>query len=129
MSKIDELDKIYRAIKNSEISLKAIQDNIEVISKEIESLSPRQKELEKNIEFHKKSGTVPLAHEYKKAKTELSKIKARLILINFDQKKSIEACQTIETVIEKLKREHMELEKTGENNVLRVLFGGFRGKK
>jgi chromosome segregation ATPase len=128
VSKIEELDKLDKAIKDAEIRLKSVQANVEMIDKEISVLEPRQKELEQNIEFHKKSGTVPIAYEYKKTKSELSKIKARLILIVFDRKKSIQACGTIEDVINKFKRDHMELLKTSENNVLRVLFGGYRGK-
>ena len=129
MNKIEELDKIARELANSEISLKSIQCNIEQLDKEISVLNPRKLELEQNLEFHKKAGTIPIAHEYKKAKSELSKTKARLILINSDRKKSYEACKQIEEIIDKFKRDRMELMKTNENNVLRVLFGGNRGKK
>lgn len=129
MNKNEELDKLDCAIKDCEIKLKSVQSNIEQIDKEIDALRPRQAELEQNIEFHKKSNTVPLAQEYKKAKNELSKTKARLILITSDRKKSDEACKQIQQVIEKFKRDYSNLIATSENNVLRVLFGGRRGKK
>ena len=128
MSNIEELDKITRAIADAQIRLKSIQSNIEQINKEISVLNPRKSELEKNIEFHKKSNTVPIAQEYKKAKAELSKVKARLIMIISDQKRSSEACNQIEDIIEKFKKDHAELLKNNENNVL-TLFGGNRGKK
>jgi predicted nucleic acid-binding Zn-ribbon protein len=129
VNKNEELDRLKRAIMDSEIRLKSVQSNIEQIDKEIDVLRPRQAELERNIEFHKKSNTVPLAQEYKKAKVELSKTKARLILITSDRKKSDDACKQIQQVIEKLKRDHLDLIATSDNNVLRVLFGAKRGKK
>ncbi len=129
MGKIDEMDKLDRAIKDSEIRLKSIQSNIENIDKEINALEPRKLELEQNIEFHKKQDTIPLAHEYKKAKTELSKIKARLILIVSDRKKCNQACSDIEKIIDKFRRDYFQLIKVSENNILKPIFGGNRGKK
>lgn len=129
MNKMEELDKLDRAIKDADIRLKSIQANIEKIDKEISVLSPRKLELEQNIEFHKKAGTIPIAHEYKSAKAELSKTTARLILITADRKKSKEACEQIENIIEKFKKDHEDLSLIGQNNVLRILFGAKRGKK
>ena len=129
MSKIEELDKLDKAIKDAEIRLKSIQNGVEQIDKEIAVLDPRRNELEQNLEFHKQSGTVPIATEYRKVKAELTKTIARLILIKHDQKKAVQACRDIEDIIDKFKRDHMELLKTSENNVLRVLFGGSRGKR
>jgi chromosome segregation ATPase len=129
MSKVEELDKLDKAIKDADLRLKSIQNNIEQIDKEIAVLSPRKNDLEHNIEFHKKKDTVPLAQEYKKSKAELSKIKARLILINSDRKRASDACEQIKEIIEKFRRDQFELMKTNDNNVLRVIFGGNRGKR
>ena len=129
MSKIDQLDKLDRAIKDAEIRLKSIRTAIEQLDHEINVLNPRKNELEQNIQFHKKAETIPLAHEYKKAKAELSKTKARLILITSDRKKASQACDDIEEIIEKFKRDHTELLKTSENNVLKPVFGDKRGQK
>jgi septal ring factor EnvC (AmiA/AmiB activator) len=128
VSKIEELDKLDKAIKDADIRLKSIQSAIEQIDKEISVLGPRKTELEQNIQFHKKQDTIPIAHEYKKSKSELSKIKARLILINADRGRAKQACIDIEQIIEKFKRDHLELIKTSENNVLRPIFGGKHGK-
>lgn len=129
MNKIEELDKLSRAIADCDIKFKSIQANIEQIDKEIDVLTPRKGELEQNIEFHKKANTVPIVHEHKKVKAELSKVKTRLILIVSDRKKSIDACKQIEEIIEKLKRDHAALSNINENNVLTIPFGGKRGKK
>ena len=128
VSKLEQLDKLTKAIQDCEIRLKSVENAVEQIDKEINILSPRQTELEQNIEFHKKATTIPLAHEYKKAKNELSKTKARLILIRHDKKKSVQACKDIEEIIEKFKKDHADLVKTSENNVLSPNFGGKRGK-
>jgi chromosome segregation ATPase len=129
VSKIEELDRLDREIKNAEIRLKSIQTAIEQTDKEIAVLSPRRSELEQNISFHKKTDAAPILHEYRKAKNELSKTKARLILITADQKKAIQACKDIELIIQRFKKDHLELLKTSDNNVLRVLFGSKRGQK
>ena len=129
MSKLDEIDRLDKALKDADIRLKSIQAAIEGIDKEISVLSPRKSELEKNLEFHKKSGTIPLAHEYKKSKAEFIKISARLSLIASDRLKAIDACKQVEEIIDKFKRDHMELLRTSGDNVLRVLFGARRGKR
>ncbi|HEY5234907.1 MAG TPA: hypothetical protein VIJ14_01915, partial [Rhabdochlamydiaceae bacterium] len=91
MNRMEQSDKLLKAIADADIRLKSIQAAIEGIDKEISVLAPRKSELEKNLEFHKKSGTVPLAHEYKKSKAEFTKIKTRLNLITSDRLKAIDA--------------------------------------
>jgi chromosome segregation ATPase len=129
VSKIEQLDKLSKAIADADIRLKSIQMNIEKIQAEVSVLSPKKTELKQNIEFHKKEGTIPLAHEFKKARAELSKTTARLILLMSDLKKSQEACQQIAEIIEKFKNDHEALLKTSENNVLRPKFGANRGQE
>jgi chromosome segregation ATPase len=129
MSKLIQLDQLDRAIKDAEFRLKSVQDNIEKIYKEINTLEPRKTELENNLKFHKQSNTIPLAHEYRKAKIELNQVKSRLNLINLDQKRAIQACIDIEAIIEKFKRDRDQLLKTSDNNILRPRFGSTRGKK
>ena len=129
MNKIAELDRLDKALKDAEIRLKSIQTNVEGIDKEISVLTPRKNELEQNLKFHKKANTVPIAHEYKKAKAELAQVKTRLNAITTDRTRAIQACMDIELIIDKFKRDHYELLKTSENNILRVIFGGKRGKE
>jgi hypothetical protein len=129
VNKIEELDKLDRAIKEAEINLKSVQQNTEQMAKEIAALSPRKLELEQNIEFHKKSDTIPIIHEHRKAKAELSKTTARLILIRADHKRASEACKDIEFIIQKLKKDQEALLRISDDNVLRPTFGGNNGKK
>ena len=129
MSKVDDIDRIFRAIKDAEIRLGSISSSIEQIDKEIAILTPRKNELEQNLEFHKKQNTVPLVQEHRKSKNELSKTIARLILITADHKRAVQACADTKSIIENLKKDHDELLRNSENNVLKGLFGVMRGKK
>lgn len=129
MSKIEQLDKLDKAIKDGEIRLKSIEINVEQIYKEIAVLEPRKNELQQNIEFIKSGEALPIAHEYKKTKSELSKTTARLILIKSDYRKAVQACKDVEEILQKFKKDYEDLVKTSENNVLRPNFGGNRGKE
>lgn len=129
MNQIEQLDAIDRAIKDAELRLKSIEEAVEKIDKEISILAPRKNELEQNLEFHKNPNVIPIAHEYKKSKAELSKIKARLILLSSDQKRVNHSHDETKKAIEKLKKNYSEISSASQNNVLKVLFGALRGKK
>lgn len=129
MGRLDECDKLDKYLKDADIKLKSILANIEKIDKEISVLGPRKNELEQNLEFHKKEGTIPIAQEYKAAKAELSKVTARLIMLNSDRKKSDQACADIELIMDKYRRELIKLMKVDDNNVLRPKFGAKNGKE
>lgn len=129
MKAIEELDKLTRAIKDAEFRLKSVETTIDQIDKEIIALEPRKTELEKLLIFHKNSQTIPIAQEYKKAKAELTKIKVRLTLITSDRKKVDDAQRQIVEIIDKFKKDHSELLKNSENNILKPVFGGKRGQK
>ena len=125
---MDELDKIKKAIDDAQIRFKSIESAIEQIDKEIAILAPRKLELETNIEFHKKENTIPIVNEHRKTKAELSKTTARLILIMSDRRKAAQVCSDVQNIIEKMKKDHAELLRNSENNVLRGRFGAKRGK-
>jgi chromosome segregation ATPase len=128
MGSMDELDKIKKAIDDAQIRFKSIESAIEQIDKEIAILAPRKLELETNIEFHKKENTIPIVNEHRKTKAELSKTTARLILIMADRKRAAQACNDVRDIIEKMRKDHEELLRNSENNVLRGRFGAKRGK-
>ena len=129
MNKTEELDKLDKAIKNAEASQKSIQINIDQLSKEINILSQQKNELEENLEFHKRVGIIPIAHEYGKSKKELAKIVNRLNLVVADHKKFVQGLLDVQEIIAKFKRDYADLSGTNDNNVIRALFGVRRGKK
>ena len=129
MTKTEELNKLDEAIKNAELSQKSIQNNIEQLSKEINALNSLKFDLEQNLQFHKRVGVIPIAHEYGKTKSELIKVVNRLHTILLEHKKSVKALNDVKEIIEKFKRDYAELAYSKENNVVRALFGARRGKK
>lgn len=129
MSKIQEIDKLDKAIKDAEIRLKSIRTSIEQIDKEIAVLTPLKLQLEQNLEFLKKNDTVPIAQEYKKSKSELNRTSIRLSAITWDRGKAFDASVAIDNIIDKFKSDREKLVIKSENNILKVNFGGKRGKK
>jgi chromosome segregation ATPase len=129
MSKLIELDKLDRVIKDSKIRLGSIKTNVELLDKEINALEPRRFELERSIGFLKQQETIPLAHEYRKIKSELTKTVARLKIITVDRNKAHQAALDVEKIIEKFQRDYQKLAISGENNILKPNFGGNNGKK
>jgi chromosome segregation ATPase len=129
VNKAEELDKLDKEIKTAETSQKSIQTNIDQLSKEINILNKQKIELEQNLEFHKRVGVIPLAHEYGKSKRELTKVTNRLNLITSDHSKSVQGLDRVKEIIVKFRRDYMRLLNSNEDNVVRAIFGVKRGKK
>lgn len=129
MTKTQEINKIDGLIKDALVSLNNIRTLIDQIDKEVALLSPNRIILEQNIEFLKKQETIPLAHEYRKIKQELSNTKKRLEFIITDRDNKNKACSDIENIIEQYKKKRAILIISGANNILRVNFGGRNGKR
>lgn len=129
MTRAEELDKLDKAIKDAETSQKSIQTNIDELTKEINTLETQKTELEENLEFHRRDGIIPIAHEYGKSKRELTKIINRLTLITGDRQKSVRALNDVQEILIKFKRDQIRLLNSNEDNVVRALFGAKRGKK
>lgn len=122
MSKQVELEKLDRSIKDGEIRLRTAKTNIEALDKEIDSLSSLEIQLEENVKCLKKNNVVAIATEFKKAKEDLAKTKARLIALKNDRELFKKSAKDIETFTNKAKEDIEKLQKTGDNNVLRGKF-------
>lgn len=127
MSKIEQLDKLEKTLKDAEIHLKSIESTMEKIDKELVALGARKNELENNIAFHKKQSTIPLVNEHRKSKTELSKITTRFNLVTADKLAAIRALAGTKEVIEKFKKAYSEI--YNQNNVVPGIFGAKNEKK
>lgn len=127
MGNLQEIDKLDRAVKDAEIRLKSIRHNLEKIDHEITVLEPLQRELEENIEFLKKTGTIPMAQEFKKTKQELAKTKARLVLLLADRPKVSGACDEIERIIQKFRKDIQDLILSDDKKVLKFKRGNKNG--
>jgi len=129
VNRAEQLDQLDKTIKNAELSLKSIQNNIDQLLKEINILNPQKIELEHNLQFHKRVGVIPIAHEYGKSKRALTQITNRLNLITTDHTNCVQAFNHVQEIIQKFKKEYRELLFSKEDNVIRALFGAKRGKK
>ena len=122
MGKQEELEKHDRAVKDGEIRLRTVKTNIEVLNREIETLSALEMQLEENVRCLKKKNIVAIAAEFKKAKADLTKTKVRLLALQNDREHFKKSIANLESVMEKSKEEIVKL-KNGDNNVLRGKFG------
>lgn len=127
MGKQEELSKIDRTIKDSEIRLRTFKTNIDVIQKEIDFLLNVEGQLQENIKYLKKVKIITLATEYKKAKEDLKKTKNRLLQLKSDKAINDKAHKEVTVFIEKNKELYDKLTKHNENNVLQGKFGKNRG--
>ncbi len=129
MNKLQHLEKLDRAIRDGEFRLKSIQYTLEKVQQEINALTPLVDHLEQNLDFLKKSETIPIAHEYRKVKEELSKSKKRLSDIKKDFALGSKGVEELIAIIAKFKKEQSDLIAACENNVVKGSFGGSNGKK
>lgn len=127
MGKQEELAKIDRAVKDSEVRLRTFKMNIDVIQKEIDFLVNVEGQLQENIDYLKKVKIIALATEYKKAKEDLKKTKNRLLQLKSDKAINDKAHKEITIFIDKNKELYVKLTKQNENNVLQGKFGKNRG--
>ena len=120
MSKAEDILKLEREVKNGEIRFLTVKANIEMLDKEVGSLTTLQGQLEENLACLKKKNIIAIATEFKKVKEELVKIKARSIIVRNDRETFRKAAKQAEEAIAKAKE---ALEKAQSNS--NVLHGRF----
>ncbi len=123
MSKSDDLIKIDRNIKDTEIRLQTFSLNINTIQKEIDFLINLETQLQTNITYLKKNKIIALASEYKKSREDLKKTKTRITQLKSDRMINEKAHKELSFVLQKNKEVYDKLFKQSENNVLQGKFG------
>lgn len=123
MSKQVELEKLDRAIKDGQIRLHTVKNNIDLLDREIQTLGELEVQLEENIKCLKQQNIVAMATEYKKAKEDLKKTRQRLILARNEREDFRKAMDNVNKVIKDSHDAIEALKKSGENNVLHGKFG------
>jgi chromosome segregation ATPase len=123
MSKQIELENLDRAIRDGNIRAQTVKTNMEILSREIESLDQAEIALEENLKFLKQQKIIAIAEEFKKIKDELARVRVRLITSKnerADYQKSLDHTnQTIQWSIEAIDK----IKRNGDNNVLHANFG------
>ena len=123
MNKQAELERLDRAIKDSNIRACTVKTNIEVLDRDIANMSAIEQTLEENIQVLKQQKIVAIAEEFKKAKEELKKTRVRLITLRNEREDYRKALNNVNQVIKDSTEAIEKIKRDGENNVLRANFG------
>lgn len=123
MSKQVELEKLDRAIKDGQIRLGTVKNNLDLLDREIATLTELQSELEANVKCLKQKNIVAIATEFKKSKEDLKKTKLRLTLATAERDDFKRALEFTHKVIKDSQEAIERIKKSGENNVLHANFG------
>lgn len=123
MSKVEDISKADRAIKDLEVRINTIKTSLDVVEREIDVLSTAEVQLEENVNYLKRKHVIALAVEYKKSKVGLTDIRNRLILLKNDRENVRRAYAESEAALHNAKKYYDKLLKGNENNVLRGNFG------
>lgn len=118
MTRQQDLDRLGHAIKDAEARQKVFVQTLETVNKEFNDLSRVEKALEENLEFLKTKKIIALASEYKKAKEDLIKTKARMVKIRFDSERIGAATRECEEFLRKSKEDYSNTLK-GPTNILK----------
>jgi chromosome segregation ATPase len=119
-----ELEKLDRAIKDGEIRLRTVKTNIEVLTREIDTLSQLEGELIDNIKFLKQNKVVAMAGEFKKVKEDLAKTTIRIIALRNDREHFRKSANDVDELIKKAKKDIEKLNNKNDN----ILYGKFKRK-
>lgn len=123
MSKQIELEKLDRAIKDSQIRLHTVKSNMDILGREIATLGAVEQELEANVSVLKQEKIIASASEYKKAKEDLKKTKNRLIMARNEREDFKKSMDNVNKVIIDSQQAIDKIKKSGENNVVLGNFG------
>lgn len=123
MNKQLELDRLDRMVKDSTIRACTVQNNLDVLDRDIANTEVIKQKLEENLQFLKKQKVIAIAEQFKKAKEELAKTKVRLITLRNEREDYRKALDNVHRVIKESMEAIDKIKKDGDNNVLRANFG------
>jgi len=118
MGKAEDLTKIDRSIKDTEIRINTVQASVDAIEKEMLNLSTLEKAVEENLKCLKERKIIAIAQEYKKAKEEVKRIQIKIIALRNDKEHYGKMIKDMQLFLKQARREYERLEKYNDNNVL-----------
>jgi predicted nucleic acid-binding Zn-ribbon protein len=119
VSRVDELAKLEKSIKEAEVRLRAIQINMDAMDVEIRKISAIECTLIENVKILKAQQIIALAQEYKKAKEELRRVQLRLVVFRNDKEQLNKALSDVNNYLQVQRFHIQKILKEGENNVLK----------
>jgi chromosome segregation ATPase len=123
MSKQIELERLDRAIKDSNIRACTVKSNIEVLDRDIANMEELEKTLEENLKVLKRQKVIAIAEQFKKAKEDLAKTRVRLITLKNEREDYRKALNNVNVAIAQSMEAIEKIKRDGDNNVLRANFG------
>lgn len=123
MSTIKDLETADRMVKDAEIRFKTYKTQLENLEREVAHLTFADARLSRNIAYLKKRGIIASASEYRKIKTELEQIKAKLSVLKIDRDVCSEYYLNSEQELYHAKEHYARTLKSLGNNVIRGNFG------
>lgn len=123
MDKHEELSLAAQLVKESETALQSVSLNLDYLDREVDFLLILQKHILDNISVLKRDRIVTLVIEYRKAKEELVKTKARLKQMRSDRQSYESIYKDVKETLRKRTAAYETLLKKSENNVLQGSFG------
>lgn len=123
MSKQIELERLDRAIKDSNIRACTVKNNIEVLDRDISNMEELECTIEENLKFLKQQKIVAIADQFKKAKEDLARTRIRLITLKNEREDYRKALNNVHKVIRDSAEAIEKIKRDGDNNVLRANFG------
>jgi len=118
VSHTEDLKKLDRVIRDSEIRIRTLQTQIGVIEKELLNVVALQQVLEENVKCLKTNKIIAVANEYKKVKEELKRVKHRIETLNYDKTHFSGVLKEVESLLKKASADFEKMKNTGNENVL-----------
>ena len=118
MARDEDIEKLEKTIQDAYTKIITVMSNIEAITKEIELLSNKEKELEENIKCLKKNKVTVIIHEFKKSKQDLKKISAKISILDSDKNHFLKVSKNIEEFIDKAREQIEKIKNSNLNNVV-----------
>lgn len=122
VSYLEDLDKLDKTIKDSEIRFRQAKASLDAMEKEIDRLAGLEIELERNLVFLKKKHIIALAVEFRRAKIALTNTKNRLAFLRIDRENVRRAYNEIEAFMKKCRELYIKTMTNSGNNVIHIDF-------
>lgn len=129
MNRYEDVLKLEREIKDTEIRIRTVRTNIVTQDRDIASLLTLEKTLSDNVGCLKKKQIIAIAQEFKKAKEDLTRTKTRIASLNNNRDDLIRAEKEMVDSLNLLTKELEKVNKSLENNVVQGKFGRKSGQE
>jgi len=119
VGRTDEFTIIEKQIKDIEARLKILRTRIEALDLEIKKIAAFERTLIDNVKILKKQQVVAIAKEFGHAKSELKKVRARLVELRNDQEHFYKVHRDTKESLKNTQLKFAKMVSESENNVIK----------